>query len=121
MHETLDELCDEGLLAVRVDGAQLIGDYSRFPRTLETLVSHAGDPAAVLLEVTALGTDEPGQPWRSFEFTSQLLETVEACAVVGEERHREFLVRVGEMLLTEAVVRFFPEGRRDAALDWLRA
>ena len=121
MHETIDALCDEGLLAVRVDGPELVAQYSGFPRTLETFVSHAGEPSNVLLEVTALATDDPGQPWRSFEFTSTLLETVDACAVVGEQEHRDFLVRVAELLLAEATVRFFPEGHRDGALDWLRA
>ena len=117
MHEVLQELAAEGLLGVAVDGPRLVAEYSGFPRTLETFVSHAGEPRPLLLEVSPLGDGDPGRPWRDFEFVSPLLDGVETCAVVGRERDLAWLVQVAERLLPEAVVKAFDT--REAAVAWL--
>jgi hypothetical protein len=121
MHRTIDELCEEGRVAVAVHGPSLVSDYGGFPRTLETFVSHAGGECCVLLEVSALETDQPGQPWRHFEFTSTVLEEVETCAVVAPAADHEFVQKVAELLLPEAIVRLFDADQRDAAVAWLSA
>lgn len=121
MHQTIDELCGEGRVAVAVHGPSLVADYGGFPRTLETFVSHAGGECCVLLEVSGLETDDPGRPWRHFEFTSTVLEEVETCAVVAPEGDHEFVLKVAELLLPEAMVRMFGADQRDAALAWLSA
>lgn len=119
MHETIEELCEEGRVAVAVHGPSLVQDYGGFPRTLETFVSHAGGEVSVLLVVSELETDDPGQPWRTFEFTSSVLEEVDSCAVVAPAAHHEFLLKVSELLLPEAMVRLFDADQQQAALDYL--
>jgi len=119
VHRPLDELAPEGLVGLAVDGPELLRDYTAFPRNLETLVSHAGEGAPVLLDVSPLGVADPGRPWREFEFVSATLASVETCAVVGEAEHRQWLVRLAEQLLPEALVRAFAD--RESALAWLRS
>jgi hypothetical protein len=106
----------ENLLAARFSGTLTRDDYGQFRDRAEQLMRQYGK-VRCLLELDDIQGCEPGAAWDDLKFGLSHLGRFEGCAVVGDRRWEEWMIKLSKPFFP---VEYFDRSQRDAALDWVR-
>jgi hypothetical protein len=95
-------------------------DYEKLVPQLETWLAEHGS-IRCLVDMVDFHGFEARAIWDELRFDVRHAADIERCAVLGNRRWEAWMTQLSKALFRSAEVRYFNEGEREAALEWLRA
>ena len=107
------------VVVLELQGKLEHADYEKLLPRLETWLAEHGS-IRCLVDVREFVGIQARAVWDELSFDVRHARDIERCAVLGDRPWEAWLTKLSKALFRSAKIRYFHEGEREAALEWLR-
>lgn len=107
------------VLVVELHGKLEHADYEELLPRLEAWIAEHGS-IRCLIDMRELHGLAPRALWDELRFDVAHAGDIERCAVLGDRRWEAWMTQLSKALFRSAEIRYFHDGEREVALEWLR-
>lgn len=118
MFEYVEMEGPEGLVGIRTTAKLTHEDYQKFlPKFDEAIAKHGS--VRVYFDMTDFHGMELQAVWDDLKWETKHCKEIERCAVVGDKKWEEWMIKICKPFY-KAAVRYFDAGEKDQALEWIK-
>ena len=107
------------ILVLEIEGKLEHADYEELVPRLETWLAEHGS-IRCLIDMRGFHGIELRAIWDELRFDLRHGGDIERCAVLGDRRWEAGMTKLSKALFRSAEIRYFGDGERGLALEWLR-